>query len=170
MPKFESPSAPSSTLDREPEAADIVRSVAAEVLETMFFTEAEPCRCEHAWLPSAACAGARFTGSHLGEMLLAMSADAAVPIAASFLGLEPMELTEGQRGQVLQELTNILCGAMLSRIWPQSKLAIAAPELTGWKEWPEAPVLHRCFVIPEGKLAISIRLIAEATPVGPAAG
>jgi len=144
--------------------------VAAEVLETMFFTEAEPAQCEHAWLESAACARARFAGSHIGEMQLGVSEEAVVPIAASFLGLEATELTEGQRGQVLEELTNILCGAMLSRIWPQSKLAIAPPELTNWREWPNEQALHRCFVIPEGKLAISIRLIATSTPAGLPAG
>ena len=160
----------SSTIERESEAGDTIRRVAAEVLEMMFFTEAEVAGCEHAWLESASCARARFSGSHLGEMLLGISAEAAAPIAASFLGLEPIELTEAQRGQVLQELTNILCGAMLSQIWPESKLAIAPPELTGWREWPGAQVMHRCFVIPEGKLAVSIRLIAEATPLGPAAG
>jgi Chemotaxis phosphatase CheX len=155
-----------STREREAEAGDIIRRVAAEVLEMMFFTEAEVATCEHAWLESASCARARFAGSHLGEMLLGISVEAAAPTAAYFLGLEPMEVTEAQRSQVLQELTNILCGAMLSQIWPESKLTIAPPELTGWREWPDAQAMHRCFVIPEGKLAISIRLIAAATPVG----
>ena len=157
-------------MEQEPAAADTVREVAAEVLETMFFTEAEPAICEHAWLvpnPSdygARCACIRFEGSHDGEMLLGVSQEAADPIAASFLGLELHELTDARRDEVIQELTNILCGAMLSRLWPESKLALGSPELTAWQEWPAGGALHRCFMIPEGLLAISIRLLAAPQP------
>ncbi len=120
-----------------PAASDTVREVAAEVLETMFFTEAEvgELRAQLAAV-SAPCARIRFEGSHCGEMLLGVSAEAADPIAASFLGLDPMELTDAQRGQVIQELSNILCGAMLSRLWPESKLALGSPELTPGKSGP----------------------------------
>jgi CheY-specific phosphatase CheX len=149
-------------IDQDAAASDTARRVAAEVLETMFFTEAELVPCGHAWLQSAPCARIGFDGSHLGEMLLAVSAEAADPIASSFLGLDPEELTDAQRGQVIQELANILCGAMLSRLWPDSKLALSSPELTPWQEWPGAGALHQCFVIPEGMLAISIRLTPPA--------
>ena len=93
-------------------------------------------------------------------MLLGVSAEAADPIAASFLGLDPMELTDAQRGQVIQELSNILCGAILSKLWPESKLALSSPKLSLWQEWPDAGALHHCFAIPEGLLGISIRLTA----------
>src|SRR5579863_4966259 len=150
-------------LTSEPIAVETIQQVATEVLETMFFTEAEPVACEHGWLASATCACIRFEGSHRGEMLLGVSPEAADPIAASFLGLDPMELTEAQRGQVIQELSNILCGATLSRLWPESKLALSSPELTSGREWPAEGLLHRCFVIPEGMLGISIRLAPQLT-------
>jgi len=172
MPQeLEQPAAfePQIRMDEEPGAGEIIRLTTAEVLETMFFTEAEPAACEHAWLPSAPCARVRFEGSHFGEMLLAVSAEAADPIAASFLGLDPMELTDPQRGQMIQELTNILCGAMLSKLWPESRLAIGSPELMPWPDWSGNGALHRCFATPEGMLAISIRLLAASRPVGPGA-
>ncbi|HTB18883.1 MAG TPA: chemotaxis protein CheX [Bryobacteraceae bacterium] len=147
-------------IDQRPEARDTMQQVTAEVLESMFFTEAEPAPCEHGWLPGAPCARIGFAGSHRGEMLLGVSAEAAAPIGASFLGLDPMELTDAQRGQVLEELSNILCGAMLSQLWPESKLALSSPELTRWQEWPGEGLLHRCFTIPEGMLGMSIRLIS----------
>lgn len=142
----------------EPAAADTIRHVVSEVLETMFFTEAEVTGCEHAWLGAGWCASVRFEGSHFGEMLLGISAEAADTIAASFLGVDPVELTDAERGQVIQELSNILCGALLSHLWPESKLALASPELTAWQDWQGA--LHRCFLLPVGMLAMSIRLIA----------
>jgi hypothetical protein len=157
----------SSQMDREPAAGDTIRQVAAEVLETMFFTEAEVVGCEHTWLDAAPCARIRFEGSHRGEMLLGVSVEAANPIAASFLGLEPVEVSDVQRGQVIQELSNILCGAMLSRLWVNSRLALSSPELTPWQEWPGAGLLHRCFAIPEGRLAISIRLTSALKAPGP---
>lgn len=153
---------PTYTLEGDPEASQTADRVAADVLETMFFTEAEPAACEHDWLGAAPTARMRFSGSHRGEMLLGVSVGAADPIAASFLGLEAAELTDAQRGQVIQELANILCGALLSRLWPESTLALASPELTSWEEWPAEGTLHRCFLIPEGMVAISIRL--EAAP------
>lgn len=148
----------------------LMPGIISEVLETMFFTEAEPAACEHGWLPSAPCVRVRFEGSHRGQLLLALSQDAADPVAAGFLGLEPLELTEMLRAQVLEELANIVCGALLSHLWPDSKLALASPELAAWEEWPAqgAPagpqpafagnLFHRCFLLPEGKLAVSLRL------------
>jgi len=167
-PEFDqqSPLEPAATLyqpgrlDQEPTAADTIRQVASEVLEAMFFTEAELTACEHAWLGKARCAQIRFGGSHFGEMQLGVSAEAAEPIAASFLGLDPMELTDAQRGQVIEELSNILCGAILSKLWPESKLALSSPKLSVWQEWPDGGPLHHCFAIPEGLLGISIRLTA----------
>ena len=149
-------------MDQEPSASQTMQEVAAQVLETMFFTEAEIAPCEHAWLEIAPCARVRFEGSHFGEMQLGVSAEATDPIAASFLGLDPVELTDAQRGQVIQELSNILCGAMLSQLWPESKLALDTPELTAWQEWTDGGALHRCFTIAEGMLAISIRLISTS--------
>lgn len=150
----------SPVMEQELRADETVRHVVSEVLETMFFTEAEVSPCEHGWLESAACAGVRFEGSHFGEMLLGVSEEATDAMASGFLGLDPLELTDALRGQVIQELSNILCGALLSHLWPESKLALASPELTTWQAWPDADVLHRCFLLPEGMLALSIRLIA----------
>jgi hypothetical protein len=156
LPKLEQQNA----MDQDPEASETIRRVVAEVLERMFFTEAELAPCEHGWLGTARCAQIRFEGSHLGEMLLGVSSEAVDPIAASFLGLDPEELTDAQRGQMVQEMSNILCGAILSQLWPESRLALSSPELTPWRECPGEGVLHRCFVIPEGLLAISIGLLA----------
>jgi CheY-specific phosphatase CheX len=145
-------------------AGEMMQGVAAEVLETMFFTEAERVSCDHLWLATAPCAYLHFAGSHSGEMLLGVSAEAADPIAASFLGLDPVELTDMQRGQVIQELSNILCGALLSHLWPDSKMALASPELSAWRDWPGQGALHHCFALPEGMLAISFRLTSTRPP------
>jgi Chemotaxis phosphatase CheX len=161
---------PADTLEGDPQAGQtadrvadqVADQVASEVLETMFFTEAEPVACEHAWLGAAHTARIRFDGSHRGEMLLGVSGEAVDSIAASFLGVEAGEASDAERGQVIQELANILCGALLSRLWPESTLALSSPELTRWEEPPSVGMLQRCFVLPEGRVALSVRL--EAAP------
>jgi len=87
-------------------------------------------------------------------MRLSTSLDAADSIACAFLGADPEEVIPAARVQVILELANILCGAILSQLWPESKLALGAPELTAAGE--EFPVcrLHHCFELPEGRLAL----------------
>lgn len=132
--------------------------ISAEVLETMFFTEAVGTECEHGWLADAVSVRVGFDGSHSGEMWLALSAAAVPPIASAFLGLEPEEAGEEQRAQVVLELANILCGAVLSALWPESRLLLDAPRLEAWGGEAQG-TWHSCLVLEEGRLAISLRLL-----------
>jgi CheY-specific phosphatase CheX len=142
------------------EFTDILRSVSAEVLETMFFTEAVSSECEHGWLEMAVSARVGFAGSHLGQMRVGVCPEAVVSIGSAFLGLDPQEASDQERSQVILELANIVCGAVLSRLWPESKLQLDAPESTSWDGGEDA--MHCCLELPEGKVAISIRLLSQA--------
>jgi hypothetical protein len=143
--------------DQAPEFAEVVGCTTAEVLETMFFTEAVMTECEHAWIGSAVSAGLRFEGTHTGEILLNVGAETADLLASGFLGLDPVEVSQTQRSQVILELANVLGGAALSQLWPESKLALRAPEMAD-ASYRLAGGFHRCFTLPEGTLALSIRL------------
>ncbi|MBZ5611365.1 MAG: chemotaxis protein CheX [Acidobacteriia bacterium] len=145
------------------ERVDILRAVSAEVLETMFFTEALDTECEHDWLPGAVWARIAFSGSHCGHMLLGLSGEVATSIASGFLGLDCAETGEQERAQVILELANILCGAVLSRLWPESRLLLDAPEMGGWEGGLDGS-LHGCLALPEGMLAVSIRMCAPSEP------
>ena len=92
-------------------------------------------------------------------MSITLSSQAADSIAPAFLGLDPAETTPLARGQVILELTNILCGAVLSKLWPESKLSLASPELANSEFRLEG--LHRCFTLPEGMLSVSLRVQAK---------
>jgi len=146
---------PLASAVRDADLLETLEAAAAGVLETMFFTEASASECEHSWLASGVCARVAFAGSHRGSMRLGISADAADSLASGFLGLDPQETGELERSQVILELANILCGAILSRIWPESRLLVDAPELASGENCEEGG-LHRCFSLPEGMLAISI--------------
>lgn len=142
---------------REAEFTAALGRVSAEVLETMFFTEAVAVECEHGWVAGAASVRVNFEGSHCGQMWLALSADAVSPIASAFLGLEAAETSAEQRSQVICELANILCGAVLSSLWPESRLLLDAPQLIAL-ECDGQEVWHCCLALEEGAIAIWIRL------------
>ena len=142
--------------------AGILRRAGIEVLETMFFDEAVAAPCEHGWIASAASVRLAFEGSQSGEFLLSAEAEVARSITPAFLGIEPEEVAEGQSSQVLLELANILCGAVLSRLWPEANLRLGVPELAAAR--PIDPVLHECFLLPEGRLSVSIRMEDPGEP------
>ena len=148
---------PADTKAASPDFAGTLSRVGAEVLETMFFDEALPAPCEHGWIPSAASVRLAFEGSRCGEFLLSVAAEVAQSITPAFLGVEPEEVTEGQSSQVLLELANILCGSVLSHLWPDSDLKLGGPELIQ-VEGPIEDALHECFQLTEGMLSVSIRV------------
>ncbi len=145
------------TVDQDSEFRAALGRVSADVLATMFFTEAVPVECEHGWIAEAATVRVDFDGSHYGEMWLALAAEAVPSIAAAFLGSNPEETGEEQRSQVTCELANILCGAVLSSLWPESRLLLEAPRRAAWECGSEG-VWHCCLALELGTLAISIRL------------
>jgi CheY-specific phosphatase CheX len=140
-----------------PDFTGTLSRVGAEVLETMFFDEALPSPCEHGWIRSSASVRLAFEGSHRGMFLLSVASEVAQSITPAFLGIEPDEVTEGQSSQVLLELANILCGSVLSHLWPDSDLKLGGPELIQ-AEGPIEGALHECFQLTEGMLSVSIRV------------
>jgi hypothetical protein len=145
----------SATMSPEPDFAGTLTRVGAEVLATMFFDEALPAPCDHGWIPAAASVRVAAEGAHCGEFRLNVSHEVWRSIVPAFLGIEPEEVTEAQSIQVLLELANILCGSILSQLWPDSDLTLRAPEMVG-PERPMEGALHECFHLTEGMLSISI--------------
>ncbi|HLK19420.1 MAG TPA: chemotaxis protein CheX [Bryobacteraceae bacterium] len=137
------------------EFAAIVVRVAAQVLETMFFEEAVAAACDHSWLSTAVTVHVSFEGSHQGEFLLSVSPDTARSIASGFLGLDPEEITGTQVCDVILELANILCGALMSSLWPESVLFLGTPEVA-IAEHAFLGSMHCCFRLPDGTVAVSL--------------
>ena len=48
--------------------------------------------------------------------------------------------TEAQIGQVVCELTNMLCGSVLSRIEKDTLFDLSSPRLTGETRWGTKPI------------------------------
>ena len=136
--------------------------VTAEVLETMFFTEATATSCDHEWFDTAVGARVEFEGTHCGSVCLRVSGDAARSMAAGFLGLDEAELTDTQINQILLELANIFCGAAMSRLWPDSSLSLAPPEPMDPRAVPDSDG-HRCYSLPDGMLAVTVSLRGDGS-------
>jgi CheY-specific phosphatase CheX len=143
--------------DEVPGFAAVVVQVAAGVLETMFFAEAVANACDHAWHSTAVSAHLSFEGSHCGEFLLSVTPGTARSIASGFLGLDPEDMTQTQPGEVILELANILCGALMSALWPESSLSLGSPELVS-SDHSLRDAMHCCFTLPEGMVAVSVGL------------
>jgi hypothetical protein len=146
--------------------AILTTAVAAlqDVLATMFFAEAEPVECRHpegdasepGWMTARVC----FSGVPAGEFHLLLPPEVAVVFAAGFLGIDNDEVTTEAASQVIGELANMICGAILSRVHPDSLVALSAPELIpvdfARRVNGEHCRIHQCFAIPEGMLAIHL--------------
>lgn len=120
-----------------PALRDACREAVLEVLDLMFFeVPLEDDSASPFHEPDALIARARFDGSIEGWLCVAISQSCAGPLAAAFLGIEEDEAGEEERRSLLIELTNIVCGATLSRLEPCGRLHIHQPVLV------ESP--HRC--------------------------
>lgn len=147
--------------EADPDFQTVIGRASAGVLETMFFEEAVESPCDHGWLDTAISTEIHFDGSHCGDFLFSVSPCAARTIAAGFLGLDPEEMAVEQGGQVILELTNILCGSVLSSLWPDSDLTLGSPEPS--LSTPNAgTAMHLCFTIPDGPVSVSVRLCGGA--------
>jgi CheY-specific phosphatase CheX len=145
----------------------MARDVTAEVLETMFFSTAAAIVCDHSgvvpvneeWISSRV----RFAGAPSGELRVMLSRELARSIAAGFLGSEPEEITLEAEGQVGCELGNMICGAVLSRVHPDSRVALAPPELTP-VNFGDGHEVHQCFATPDGLLSVNMHIDAGTVP------
>ncbi len=109
--------------------SEALAAAAEQVLDTMFFmtviagSESAP----DGVLPVCACL--EFRGEPSGSFGINLSEGAARVIAANFLGEEPEALSQAQIGEVICELANMICGAVLTRVHGASLFELTSPEL-----------------------------------------
>src|SRR5579872_3956525 len=112
------------------EAEQALSQAAADVLETMFFTNlAEEGVPAPLLTEPSLSARLSFRGDRFGCLGLRVPLETAREIAGNFLGLEGPELTEARVGEVICELSNMVCGSLLGRLERNGLFALARPEL-----------------------------------------
>jgi CheY-specific phosphatase CheX len=133
------------------------RDAALEVLEMMFFTlpESEP---ESGGPPCALeqCCEAIFEGSMEGRMRLSITEGCANILAAAFLGKDEGEISQAERESMLAELTNMICGATMSRLEPSGRLRIRPPAIV--RECHSCPSPWLRIPLEGGSLALALEV------------
>ena len=139
----------------EDELRGAVAQAAASVLENMFF--AEPALCDDSDDPASLMAGVEFEGALTGAMTITLSNASASRLATDFLGLETGELAQNQIADVLTELTNMICGALLSCLEKASTLTLGQPAVVG-PEWATrfSGWIHQSFDLGDGRMGVAI--------------
>jgi CheY-specific phosphatase CheX len=114
----------------EPSIQTALRESVVEVLEKMFFISAfeEPPQ-EPATSRPCLTAQLAFDGDPPGSLALRTSCAAARSIAADFLGEEPDTLSARQVEEVICELANMICGAVLSRVESRAIFKLGSPRI-----------------------------------------
>jgi CheY-specific phosphatase CheX len=111
------------------ELSATLEHAAADVLETMFFTEVIG-ETGPAIVPGpgwiTACLN--FHGKPSGKFAVSLPLETGTKIAANFLGADGDDITEALAVQVICELCNMLCGSVLSRIEKDVLFDLTSPQ------------------------------------------
>jgi CheY-specific phosphatase CheX len=153
----------------------VLRQSVEDVLEKMFFIRSLGEAVEPGLPEGDVKAHLTFDGEPSGSLTLRVTRGAARSISADFLGAEEGDLNEQQVGEVVCELANMICGAVLSRVESAVTFRLAQPELGEGDEpgepAPEASgqnALH-CVEIGGGYLTVAIHtepLAVQRSAVG----
>ncbi|HVP46065.1 MAG TPA: chemotaxis protein CheX [Bryobacteraceae bacterium] len=144
------------------EMSEAISTAAADVLETMFFSPVMAEVAAEAGMPAATLAARlQFSGGRSGTFAVRISTAAAENMAANFLGEEAGQPASGQVQDVICELTNMLCGSVLSRLDREAHFDLGHPELVDPLEVPTPGSVSRAFDLGEGQVAIFLHLDAQ---------
>jgi hypothetical protein len=116
--------------------AGLVPECCSDVLETMYFSsifascrqDALPGDAPENFLPNEFAFGLRFTGNISGRFGVHLDSVIARCLAANFLGEDDATLSSQDVREVVGELANMLCGAVVSRIEADCKFVLSHPE------------------------------------------
>ena len=128
-----------------------------DVLETMFFSETlGSCEPEPDLTALEACVA--FSGASSGTVAVRISELSARSLAATFLGEPEDSLGDAQVAQVVCELTNMLCGSIVTKMECEGCFDLGAPELLpeSKQKVPTDLRLQQSFAIERGTLTVSL--------------
>ena len=132
----------------------LLSASASEVLETMFFTGVLG---ESTDIPdNPVSTRLNFRGTPSGSFGLALSRESSRQIAADFLAEEAQTVSQEQVNEVICELTNMLCGSLLSRIETEASFELTHPELSAV---PDHVEYSRNFELENGTLGVWLSLV-----------
>jgi CheY-specific phosphatase CheX len=147
---------------RSTDLQQIFLESASEVLETMFFTGVVEDNAEQDKVKMVS-AELTFHGNPSGRFGVQVPYKTGRTIAASFMGADECDVTEEQIGEVICELTNMICGSVLSRLEEGARFELLHPEIDMQNsDWHQIPHAVGCtFGLEEGTMTLWLQ---EAKP------
>jgi len=125
------------------------------VLETMCYADPLPITGLEEGQPLLH-AELHFHGTYSGVFHLDITRQAGRSLASTFLGSEE-DPPEEQLGSVICELTNMICGSLLSALDAHADIHLDAPALVSEDAPQSGEVLSKAFEIDQGQVAVAIR-------------
>ena len=148
----------------EDSVRQLLSESALQALATMFFTAADAVSADPSRPPGELIASRLvFRGAPCGSFGAAVSAPLARSLAANFLGTDDAnDLAPGQVAEVVGELTNIICGVVLSELEANCSFEISTPQPLAIPENEPGPDFRSACPIscrlemPEGALVLHL--------------
>lgn len=136
-----------------------LREAVDEVLEKMFFAEAEGPAGQDRPPEELVAAHVDFEGSPSGTLSLRITWEAARGLAADFLGEEVCDIAAEGVLEVMRELTNMICGSVLSLVESDTTFRLSPPaaaiETARVAEESHGPISH-CVALANGALSVAV--------------
>ena len=107
----------------------VLADCTTEVLEEMFFVSSLIEQPEMVPVEDALIADVFFHGAPSGHLTMLVSRASARSIAADFLGEDEPAVSQQQVEEVIAELSNIICGSVLSRIESDATFRLEPPRV-----------------------------------------
>jgi hypothetical protein len=112
-----------------------LRDSVSVALEEMFFAcDLEECGADEGLSRPDLAMRVDFTGEPSGWLALHAGLGSVRTLAADFLGEDQEAISDGQAADVFAELTNIICGGVLTRAESKSTFRLSSPRLVAWDE------------------------------------
>lgn len=133
------------------------------VLETMFFSGPLGLSSPNDGMPRLE-AQISFSGEISGIIRVSITEESARSLAASFLGELEQSLSRSQIAEVVCELTNMLCGWIVSKSRHQGWFDLGSPEMIAppSKQSLGTPLCQQSFAVENGTLTVSLYPIGSA--------
>ena len=130
-----------------------LQTAVVSAFELMCFTAIEPAVEDTECADGVLRGEVEFEGDAAGRLRLEIPVSAARSIAADFYGAEP-DMPHNQVEAVVGEMTNVICGSMLSTYAPDGGFCLSTPEV-GAGPGDRFPV-RQCFQMESGPVIVSL--------------
>ncbi|HYP08362.1 MAG TPA: chemotaxis protein CheX [Bryobacteraceae bacterium] len=135
---------------------DSLRRSVIDTFELMCFCAAEPLVESHIDLQPALARIISFHGDWSGQVCLKVNAAAARTLAENFYGEPEPSLPDSRVEELLNEITNVVCGGMLSRMAPSGNFWLSPAEPLPAGAAPAGSSYEQAFSLESGEVLVSV--------------